>query len=329
MRASARTSIFVAAAICLALSSVACGPASTKQALTTITVELAWSHNAQFAGLYAAAQNGYYKAEGLAVTFVEGGPAGGQIDSVLAGSAQFGIVAADVLLVARSQAKNVKAVAVVYRRSPRVYIALAKSGITRPKDFVGKTIAVNKAAQPAFAALMNRVGIPAGSYTVVQSTPDMEQLYSGAVQVRSVYLVNEVLAARAAGYEVNVIYPDDYGVHNYGDVIVAPDELIASNPDLVLRFVRATLQGWTYAVEHPADMGPMVAKYTPDADVTLQNEQMTASLPLVNTGEDHIGWMKAETWSGMEKILLDGGAISAPLDINQAFTMEFLGQIYK
>jgi NitT/TauT family transport system substrate-binding protein len=329
MKASSRVSICVAIALCMALGSAACGPVSGTSSLTPVTVQLAWTHQAQFAGMYAADLNGYYEAEGLAVTLVEVGPTGGQVESVSSGAAQFGVVAADVLLIGRSQGSGLQAVATIYRRSPRVYMALAETGITRPQDLVGKTIALNKAAMPAFAAMMDRVGVSSDKYTIVQNTSDMDQLYSGAVQARSVYLTNEVIAARNAGYKINIIYPDDYGVHNYADVLIASDKLIATDPDLVLRFVRATLKGWTYAVEHPAEVGAMVAQYKPNADVSLQNEGMAASLPLLNTGEDHIGWMKAETWVGMEKVLREGGAITAPLDVSQAFTMKFLEQIYK
>jgi NitT/TauT family transport system substrate-binding protein len=323
MKASARHMIFAAVAICLALAPTACGPGG-EPALTPVTLELVWTHQAQFAGFYAADQKAYYKDEGLAVTFVEGGPAGGQVESVLSEAAQFGVVSADILLIGRSQGEAVQAVAAIYRRSPRVYMSLAQSGITCPQDFVGKTIAVNKSAQPAFVALMNRVGVSANEYTVVDTTPDMEQLYSGAVQARSVYLTNEVLAAQRAGHEVNVIYPDDYGVHNYGDVLFASEKLIAADPDLVLRFVRATLAGWTYAVEHPAEVGAMVAIYKPGADVQLENDKMAASIPLINTGEDSIGWMNAQTWTGTEETLRAGGVITAPLDVNQVFTMKFL-----
>jgi NitT/TauT family transport system substrate-binding protein len=330
VRASARTSIIVVAAICLTLGLAACGSAATsKPAPTPITVQLVWTHQAQFAGLYAADQKGYYEGEGLAVTFLEGGPSGGQADSLLSGAAQFAITSADVLLIARSQGKGVRAVALDYRRSPRVYVALAESGITRPQDFVGRTIAVNRDARPGLETLMRRVGVSPEQYTVVISTPDLGPFYSSEVQVRQVYLTNEVITMRAAGHEINIIYPDDYGIHNYGDALLASDKLIADDPELVLRFVRATLNGWTYAVEHPAEIGAMVKKYKPDADVGLQNDQMAASLPLVNTGEDHIGWMKAETWAGMEKNLLDGGAITAPFDVTQAYTMKFLEDIYQ
>jgi ABC-type nitrate/sulfonate/bicarbonate transport system substrate-binding protein len=143
-----------------------------------------------------------------------------------------------------------------------------------------------------------------------------------------VYLTNEVISARSAGYEINVIYPDDYGIHNYADTIVTTDEMIAANPDLVRRFLRATLRGWTFAVENPTAIAPMIRVYAPQADSTLETAKMTASIPLINTGEDTIGWMKAEIWSGMERIFYDQGVLTLPLDVTQVYTMQFLADIY-
>jgi hypothetical protein len=56
---------------------------------------------------------------------------------------------------------------------------------------------------------------------------------------------------------------------------------------------------------------------------------MIASIPFINTGEDHIGWMNPETWSGMEQTLNEQGLLAAPLDISQVYTMQFLQEIYK
>ena len=306
-----------------------CQRAAPAPKLTPVTVQLAWTHQAQFAGFYASEQNGYYAAEGLAVTFVEGGPGLDVIQAALSGTAQFSIAAADVFLIARSEGKPVSAIAVIYRRSPRVYMALAGSGITRPQDFVGKTISVNAPARVPFEAMMKRIGIQPDKYTLVDSTSDLTSFYSGEVQVRSVYLTNEVLTVRAAGYDVNIIYPDDYGIHNYGDTLIATDDLIAAQPDLVQRFLRAALKGWTFAVENPAQVGALVQKYNATAGATLETAKMTASLPLVNTGEDHIGWMKSEIWAGMEKTLREQRAITAPVDVTQVYTLQFLREIYK
>ena len=74
------------------------------------------------------------------------------------------------------------------------------------------------------------------------------------------YLTNFLVAIQQAGHKVNIIYPDDYGVHFYADSIFATDDLIAKNPDLARRFLRATLKGWTFTVENPAQVGVEVQR---------------------------------------------------------------------
>jgi NitT/TauT family transport system substrate-binding protein len=260
---------------------------------------------------------------------MEGGPTISPFAQVAEGKAQFGVTSGEQLLLARGEGKPVQAIATIYRRSPRVYIALAESGITRPQDFVGKTISVGQSGRALLDAMMRRLNISPDQYTVVTSALDLAEFYSGKVQVRSVFMNNEVLTSRQAGYKLNIIYPDDYGIHFYSDTLFTTDDLIADNPDLVLRFVRATLKGWTWAVENPTQVGPLVAKYNPAADVPLETDKMTASLPLVNTGEDYVGWMKPEIWAGMEQTLREQGVLAEPLDVTQMYTMQFLEEIYQ
>jgi hypothetical protein len=57
--------------------------------------------------------------------------------------------------------------------------------------------------------------------------------------------------------------------------------------------------------------------------------RMNVMLPLVNTGEDYIGWMKPEIWSGMEKTLREQSVLAKPLDVTEVYTLQFLQQIYK
>ena len=77
---------------------------------------------------------------------------------------------------------------------------------------------------------------------------------------------------------------------------------IAAQPDLTLRFVPVKLKGWTNAIENPAEIGQMVLKFNPPADSKLEIEKMTPNIPLVNTGNDHRGWVKPEIWTGMEQV---------------------------
>jgi len=226
--------------VLIALS--ACAPMATPtRALTLVTVQLRWTHQAQNAGSYAADQKGYYAAEGLVVSFLEGGTQVDLTESVLDNKAQFGVTGADALIVERAAGKPVRAIATIYRRSPLVFIALANSGITRPQDFVGKTIHIGETAVPTLHAMMARVGIARDRYTEVYFGTDLAPLIEGRVHVWTGFLTNQPLTLEKAGYKYNLIYPDNYGVHFYGDTIFTTDDLIAQNPDLVRRFLHATL----------------------------------------------------------------------------------------
>jgi len=295
--------------------------------LIPITVQLTWTHSAQFAGFYAADQNGDYAAEGLAVTFIEGGPTVDRLTPVLDGEAQFGLAGGVQLIPARAEGQPLRAVATILRRDPFAFFALAESGITRPEDFVGQTLWVPAQARPYLQAMTARVGVTPDQYTVIEDA-SLTSLYTGDVDVATGFVTSQGVEAQRAGYTLNVIYPDDYGVHLTSDNIFASDDFIAANPALVTRFLRATFKGWTYAVENPDQVGALVAKYNPEADLSLETDQMIASLPLINTGEDHIGWMKPEVWAGMEQTLRDQGALTKPVQITEVYTLQFLQEIY-
>jgi NitT/TauT family transport system substrate-binding protein len=307
----------------------ACSPqVAPTPTLTPISVQLQWTHQAQFAGLYAADRNGSYREEGLAVTFIEGGATVDNLASVVNGSAQFGIGTAEQVIVARDAGKPLRCIAITYQRSPTVFFTLASSGITRPQDFVGKEIRSVSTITSTLHAMTTRVGISPDQYKEVSLPSDIALFAAGKVPIWGAYVTNMPVMAQQAGIKINIIYPDDYGVHFYGDCIITKDALIADDPDLVLRFLRASLKGWTFSIENPERIGEMIQTYLPSADPVLENAKMVVSLPLINTGQDHIGWMKADTWSSMEQTLREEKVLTSPLDIRQVYTLQFLDQIY-
>ncbi len=286
-------------------------------------------HNAASAGFYAADQNGYYAEEGLSVSFLEGGTNVDYLSQVANGTAQFGTAGADELILARASGKPFQAIATIYRRSPTVFIALANSGINKPQDFVGKTIRIVSTLKPILEAMMANVGITTDQYQEIVLPSDVQRFASGDPPIWATYLTNFVVPVEQAGYKINIIYPDDYGIHFYADSIYTTDSLIASNPDLVLRFLRATLKGYTWAVENPEQVSALVLHFNPNAVAAQETAKMLVEVPLINTGEDHIGWMKPEIWTGMEKVLRDQGVLNSPLDVTKVYTMQFLEEIYK
>jgi ABC-type nitrate/sulfonate/bicarbonate transport system substrate-binding protein len=315
------TSVRLAVVLALAVGLMACAFAPPPPTPTPIALQLRWTHQAQSAGFYAAEQRGFYAAEGLAVTFLEGGPQVAQPAPVLEGRAQFGVLNADALIAARAAGKPVRAIATIYRRNPIVYMALASAHVASPRDFVGKTIQVAPPGRFLLQAVAARVGVRPDQYTAVNLGGDIGQFYDGRVQVWAAFLMNEPVAARAAGHAVSLIYPDDYGVHFYADTLYTTVDLLAAKPELVTRFLRASLRGWAAAVERPDEVAALVRAYKPDADPARENAFLAASLPLINTGQDRIGWMRPEVWAGMEQTLREQGVLTTPLDVIQVYTL--------
>lgn len=314
----------------LAIGLGACAPLpATSPKPTAITLQEPWLHQATAAGFYAADQQGYYAEEGLTVTFREGGPNADLFAPVLDGTAQFTVAGADQLILARAEGKPVRAIGSIFRRSPVVFITKADSGITRPEQFVGQTIRIAPTLAPSLHTMMAHLGITRDQYDEITLPSDISAFAAGKAAVWGVYSNGFAITLEQAGYKLNYIYPDDYGVHFYSEVVIAPDSLIAADPQLVLRFLRASLKGWTYAVENPEVAGSLVQQLKPDADITIENAKMLASLPLINTGEDNIGWMRPLAWESMAQALRADGVLTGTLDVQQAYTLEFLEQIYQ
>jgi NitT/TauT family transport system substrate-binding protein len=171
-------------------------------------------------------------------------------------------------------------------------------------------------------------GITQEQYEPVYLSSETGQFASGDVPVWGGFINVFVLEVPKAGYKVNIISPDDYGIHFYGDTLITTDSLIRKNPDLVQRFLRASLMGWKYALENPEAAGTYVGKYNPNTNAGLEADKMIASIPLINTGEDHIGWMKHETRDAMVQTLRAQGDLKQPLQVDDIYTMQFLEEMY-
>jgi NitT/TauT family transport system substrate-binding protein len=325
-----KTIIRICALLLLAMAVLAaCRPQEVEKPPDEVSVQLKFVHQAQFAGFYVAQERGYYADENIEVTFIEGGPGIEAAEQVITGQADFGVDAPEDVLMQRSQGKPVVAIAVIYRRNPLVFVALADSGIERPSDFLGRTVAIAACdGELQLEAMLKRLGLDINQVEIIPFSYDYDSFYNGEVDVTIGYATGGLIRIRQQGYQVNVIWPSDYVVHLYADTLITTDEMIAENPDLVTRLLRATLRGWREAIEDPEAAVEITLKYAREADAELQTQMMEASVPLVHTGEDQIGWMRGEVWQGMHDILLEQGLLDEPLDMDEVYTMEFLQKVY-
>src|SRR5271163_2142895 len=232
------------------VAAVLSGMLSTARADESVTLRLKWFHQAQFAGFYVAKEKDFYKSAGLSVDIQPGGPDFAAIQMVAGGNEQFGATGADQILIARSKGVPVVALAVIFRRNPFVLFSLAKSGIKTPADFVGKNVGVKIGGNEEliYRAVLAKAGVDKSKLTETPVKFDIAPLLAGTVDVWPGYLINEVLAAKEKGFEVNVISPSEFGIDFYADTLFTTEKMLKEKPELVKKFVAATLKGWSAAI---------------------------------------------------------------------------------
>ena len=315
---------------------VAASGCTTEQVvLEEVTTKLKWVHQAQFAGNYMAIEKGFYEEEGLEMTLEQFSWEDPALDAVLNGDADFGISGADEIILSRAQGKELKAIAVIYKVNPVCAYTLADSGIKNPQDFIGKTVGIERGDDGTdnnvgylYYAMMSKLGINRSQVNEVTIGYDATELLAGETDVSTGYIINEPHQAIEAGYGVETILMAEYGVNMYADVIYTRDDVIENKPELVEKFLRATLRGWQYAIENEAETVDTILKYATDRTRSHEEYMLRTSIPLIHTGDSSLGWMEESEWSKAMNILKEQGILKTKPKLGDVYTMEFLEKIY-
>jgi PAS domain S-box-containing protein len=246
--------------------------------LDKVTLQLRWQHQFQFAGYYAAVKEGFYTRENLAVTIKDGASPGiDAVTEVTSGRAQFG-VGTSSLIIRRSQGFPVVALAPIFQHSPFVAIALQESGIRSPQQFVDRIFAFPEARQTEIAEILGMLVAEGVSLEKVKRGPFHFQLpkllADKTVDIIPAFLTSEPFSLAAMNLRYNIIRPQSYGIDFYGDTLFTSESQIASNPAQTEAFVRASLRGWDYAMQHKEEMVEYILRtYSPQKTKSeLQNE---------------------------------------------------------
>lgn len=317
------------------LGLISCNPAVSTSSvpLTQTNIQLSWVHTIEFAGFYEAVDRGYYTEENIEVRIDNGGvdDKGEFIDPiqrVVEGKNDFGIIGADSVMAARANGQPLVAVAAIYQRNPIVLMSLAKNNIVSPKDLVGKKIGVAPGDELIYQALFASQNISRDEVTEVSIDASLEPLLNGEVDVRTGFVTNEPIALRHEGHEVNLILPSDYGVNLYSNVIFTTEKTIAERPELIEKFLRATVRGYEDAIADPEHAAKLSVARNNELKVENETESMQASLPLLKPARSQVGMMEPAIWESMHQILLDNGILSTPLDFKAAYTLTFLEKVH-
>ncbi len=279
----------------------------------TVTVQLKWKHQFQFAGYYAAHLKGFYKSENLYVKLKENHTNINLVDELISKRANFAVAGSDILL---EYIKNrpVVALGAIYQHSPYVILSRKEMEITKPSDLSGKIVSAPKGqGLILLRSLLMREGISLDSVKIITPSrnPSLENKEVDAV---TSYKLDKPARLKALGIETSVIEPSNYGVDFYGDILVTSKEEINEDPKRVQQFLDATLRGWEYALEHPQEISDYILQLPGVAKRGITKELLLVEAKnikeLIRPGLVEIGHMNKGRWENILKIYASQGLIS-------------------
>jgi NitT/TauT family transport system substrate-binding protein len=311
--------------------------------LTEVKLQLQWVTQAQFAGYYAAIDQGFYEAQCLDVTILEGAVDITPQDVLASGASDFAIAWVPKALASREQGADIVNIAQVYQRSGTLQVSFKDAGIVSPEDFAGKKIG-NWGFGNEFEvfAAMTKAGLdPATDVTNVQQQFDMVALLAGDIDAAEAMTYNEYAQVLEAinpdtgelytPEDFNVISYEEYGVGMLQDAIWA-DGARLSDPayeDTATKFVAASLQGWAYCRDNVQGCADIVLAQSPILGASHQLWQMNEVNKLIWPAANGVGFIDQASWDRTVEIAsgtknLDGATVlTKPVDA-EAFTNKYV-----
>ncbi|MCG8616604.1 MAG: ABC transporter substrate-binding protein [Desulfobacterales bacterium] len=225
-----------------------------------VVLQLAWKHQFQFAGYYAALDQGYYREAGIDVAIVEGGEGRFAREEVQTGRAQYGVAGAELLLHRRDGDPFV-VLAPIFQHSPSVLLVREASGISHLQDLIQKRVMLLPGKKDAdiLAAFLNE-GIPLEAFVRMDQTYNLDDLILGRTDAVSSYATNEPYLLRQKGITPGIIWPRTYGVDFYSDCLFTSEKEIRHYPHRVAAFLAASLRGWEFAMAHPGETSDLIIR---------------------------------------------------------------------
>lgn len=296
----------------------AAAAAEPTEDLQQVSVQLKWKHQFQFAGFYAAIHQGYYRDAGLEVQLKELTPNISPVDPLIAGRIEFAVADTGALIY-RSNGVPLVALANIFQQSPSILMALESSGIRSLEDVRGKRIMLSGGYLNAeLMAMLSTAGIHNDDLKLIGINPDISILLQGETDTYNGYTTNEPYFLKQQNIPFITFMPRDYGIDFYGDTLITTEAIIEKDPQMVDKFVQATLQGWEYAVKHPEQVVDLILTHYNTQQKSRDHLLFEAyeSIKMILPNLVPIGYMHEKRWQHIQEVFIQQGHILRPVALD-------------
>ena len=292
---------------------------------------LDWKAEAEYGGYYQAIATGIYAKRGLDVSIRQGGPQVNQTQLLLAGRLDFSLASNGFLALNVVQEKlPFRAVAAMFQKDPSVLLAHPGQGNDSFEALRGKPIMIGSDTRAGWWNFLKaRFG-----YTDAQIRPytfNLAPFLADKAAIQQGYLGSEPYAIeQEAKFTPVVLLLADAGFSGYGSLITTSDTLIAEHPDLVQRFIDASIEGWySYLYGDPAPADKLIKADNPEmTDGLLEfGRRMLRERGIVDSGDTAklgIGAMTEARWADFFRSMQQQGLYKPDLDFKRAYTPQFV-----
>lgn len=306
-----------------------CSLASAAQADDKVVFQVGWRAEPEFGGFFQALESGIYKKHGLDVEIRLGNPQTNTTQLLLSDNVQFTNDSSLIVFNGVREGFPLVGVAGIFQKDPRILLAHEDAGNDRLEDMVGKPVLISASGRVTFwPFLREKFGFSDDQIRPYNFNNAPFMADKNAIQQG--YVTNEPYAVKQLGAKPKVFLLADHGYLNYGTMIVTTQKMIDEKPEIVQRFVDASLEGWKdYLQGDPTPGNDFIKRNNPE----LKDDQIAYSLQamkdmgIVESGDaltQGIGAMTDEYWKNMFDLQVELDLLPADLDYKKAYTLQFI-----
>ena len=295
-----------------------------------VTLPCGYVPNVQFAPLYVGLEKGFFAEENIELA-LDHSMETDVVALVGAGRVPFGICSGEQVLLGREQGLPLVYITNWYQNYPVGIVALKESGIGSMEDLKGKRVGIPMLSGASYIGLEAMLGLSGmkDSDLKLESVgyAQSELLVTGRIDAAVVYTINEPVQLKHLGYETVLFSAADM-TKMVGNGMITNEAMIAENPDLVGRMVRAFVKSIRWTSENPEEAYEICKLYVDglaDAeDPELQMKVLQATVDYFDDGPLGFGFSDPEAWENMVAVLKNMGMISGSTDVSKVYTNDFV-----